>query len=736
MNTNRILECLFVACVYVLSACEKAPEEIPVTSVSITQPSAEMLIGETVQLKASVSPGDATDKTVSWASSKQSVATVSETGLVTAIAEGSSTITASAGGKNGSCIVTVSKGVIAVSSVDLNKTELSLVEGDSEALFVSIKPDDATDKTVTWSTSNASIATVDNGKVTAIKEGEATITARVGDKSATCKVVVTKKVIAVESVVLNKTSVELVEGDAETLTATVKPDNATDKTVTWSTSDAAIATVDNGKVTAVKEGEATITAKAGDKSATCKVVVAKKVIAVESVELNKTSVELVEGEAETLTATVKPDNATDKTVTWSTSDASIATVDNGKVTAIKEGEATITATAGEQFATCQITVIHDAANDPIVFADERIKTKLVAAFDKNGDSELSYKEASAAKSLSGVFGTDTDFSSFDEFQYFTGVKKIENNLFKNWSIESIILPSSIITIGNSAFQECLFIKTIILPESVTSLGESAFNNCSNLLSVTASNGLKTIGRAAFSNCTVLKSFSIPTSVTSIGPAAFYGCEQIVSVEIPNGVTSIGEDTFYGCKNLTTVTIPESVTSLGVLAFARTKIDSITIPSGVSRLEAGLFFECPLTTINIMGNLVYIGSSVFYNCYKLKSFELPETLGFLGEAAFHNCGIESVVIPSKLSSIPARAFEYCGNLSTIIIPINITSLGKYSFSSCSGLKSIYVESSTPPEGAMGMFSSVTCPIYVPSESVDDYKTAEYWSDYASKIQAIP
>ncbi len=341
-----------------LVACDKSAKEaeVAVASVSINPGSIEMVIGETSQLRASISPSNATEKNVSWTSSKQSVATVSESGLVSAVAEGTATITASVGGKSGTCSVTVSKGVIAVASVELNKASLELIEGESETLTATVKPNDATDKTVTWSSSNATIATVENGKVTAVKEGEATITAAAGGKSATCKVVVAKKVIAVSSVELNKTTLELVEEESETLVATVKPDDATDKTVTWSTSNASIATVENGKVTAIKEGEATITATAGGKLATCKVVVAKKVIEVESIELNKTVLELVEEDSETLVATVKPDDATDKTVTWSTSNASIATVENGKVTAVKEGEATITATAGNKSATCKVVV--------------------------------------------------------------------------------------------------------------------------------------------------------------------------------------------------------------------------------------------------------------------------------------------------------------------------------------------------------------------------------------------
>jgi len=349
---------LFLGAILSICACDKQTKEaeVVVSSVALNQNSIELIIGGTSQLKATVSPSNATEKSISWASSKPSVATVSGSGLVSAIAEGSATITASCGGKSATCSVAVSKGVVAVTSVALNKTTLELTEGDSETLTATVKPDDATDKTVTWSTSDASVAMVEGGKVTAIKEGTATITAKAGDKSAECKVTVAKKVIAVTSVELNKTSLELTEGDSETLTATVKPDDATDKTVTWSTSDASVATVEGGKVTAIKEGTATITAKAGDKSAECKVTVAKKVIAVISIELNKTSIELVEGDSETLTATVKPDDATDKTITWSTSDASVATVESGKVIAIMTGTAYITARAGDKFAECKVSV--------------------------------------------------------------------------------------------------------------------------------------------------------------------------------------------------------------------------------------------------------------------------------------------------------------------------------------------------------------------------------------------
>ena len=169
------------------------------------------------------------------------------------------------------------------------------------------------------------------------------------------------EVFSVVNVTLDKTSVTLTEGDVTTLTATVSPSNATNKNVIWSSSDNTVATVSNGKVTAVKAGTATITVKTedGNKTATCTVTVNARTYPVESVTLDKTSVTLTEGDVTTLTATVTPSNATNKNVIWSSSDNTVATVSDGKVTAVKAGTATITVKTkdGNKSATCTVTVI-------------------------------------------------------------------------------------------------------------------------------------------------------------------------------------------------------------------------------------------------------------------------------------------------------------------------------------------------------------------------------------------
>ena len=247
-------------------------------------------------------------------------------------------------------------------AIQLSPASLSLTEGESAGITAKVLPEDARYMGITWTSSNAKVATVSNGRVTAVGVGSATITASTEGVSGTASVTVKAKTVNVTGVTLDKTTLELTEGESQTLKATVAPENATDKSVTWSSSATNIATVDaNGKVTAVAAGTATITVKTNDggKTATCAVTVKAKIVSVAGVSLDKTTLELTEGESQTLKATVAPENATDKSVTWSSSATNIATVDaNGKVTAVAAGTATITVKTndGGKTATCALTV--------------------------------------------------------------------------------------------------------------------------------------------------------------------------------------------------------------------------------------------------------------------------------------------------------------------------------------------------------------------------------------------
>ena len=344
--------CLSVSC---LTACSVSAEGVTLSRQEVT-----INVGEDTVITATVMPENATNKNVTWSTSDKTVATV-KNGRITGVKAGSAVITAKTvnGGYTASCAVTVkdpSASVVAVESVSLNKTTATLDIDDTETLTATVLPANATDKSVTWQSSDIEVATVVNGVVTAVGVGSATITAKTtdGEFIATCEITVK---ISVQSVSLNQKTLALKMGGTETLTATVLPATATDKSVTWESSNTAVATVVNGQITAVSVGTSTITVKTVDGELTAKCTVTVR-IAVESVTLNKSTTTLEIGGTETLTATVLPTNATNKSVTWESSDTSIVGVVNGVITGVSSGIATITVKTvdGELTATCEVVV--------------------------------------------------------------------------------------------------------------------------------------------------------------------------------------------------------------------------------------------------------------------------------------------------------------------------------------------------------------------------------------------
>ena len=341
-----------------------------VSSLSLDVTSLTLAAGEEGKLVATVAPENATNKELSWKSLTTSVATVDAEGNVKAVKPGTAKIRVSTtdGSKlNAECEVTVTKAKVAVTGVSLDNTLLLISVGESRKLSATVKPSGATNKEVSWASSNESVATVDsNGNVKGLKEGSATITVTTkdGSKTATCKVTVSKPVstIAVTGVSLNKTSLSLTVGESQSLSATVSPSNASDKSVSWKSSNTSVATVDgSGNVKAVKAGTAkvTVTTKDGSKTATCNVTVKSSSVAVTSISLNKKDLYLSEGESEKLIVTFNPSDATNKEVTWESDTPSKATVDNnGNVKAVKAGTATITVTTkdGSRIARCLVHV--------------------------------------------------------------------------------------------------------------------------------------------------------------------------------------------------------------------------------------------------------------------------------------------------------------------------------------------------------------------------------------------
>ena len=350
------------------------PADVKVSRITLSASTGLTLTkGQTQKLTATVAPANATNQAVTWKTSDKNVATVSPSGLVTAKSAGTATITCTAqdgSGVKATCKVTVT---VPVSGIQLSQTSAALTVGDTLTLTKTIYPSDATNQAVTWTSSSDAVASVDsNGKITAKTAGSAVITCKsVSDNSVVgiCNVTVKAKVqtpseIKVNKITLNKTTASVTKGKTLQLTATVTPGNATKKEVKWDTSDKNVATVsDNGLVTAKSAGTATITCTAQDGSgvkATCKITVKNPVVKVTKVTLNKTTATLAPKETLTLKATVTPTNATNKAVTWKSSNTKIATVSSsGKVTAKAAGTVTITCRAKDgsgKKATCKITV--------------------------------------------------------------------------------------------------------------------------------------------------------------------------------------------------------------------------------------------------------------------------------------------------------------------------------------------------------------------------------------------
>ncbi len=256
-----------------------------------------------------------------------------------------------------SCVKT-----IPVTRLTLSQSSLTLVEGETANLTVTVVPDNATDQNVVWSSSDPSVASVTGGLVKALVSGSATISVATTDGlvKATCAVTVTDKKISVQSVSLDQTALDMIVGDEVTLNATVTPDNATDKGISWSSDNTDVATVADGKVSAVSVGSATITVTTSDggKTATCAVTVTAKTVSVQSVSLDQTALDMIVGDEVTLNATVTPDDATDKSISWSSDNTAVATVADGKVSAVGAGSATITVTTsdGGKTATCAVNV--------------------------------------------------------------------------------------------------------------------------------------------------------------------------------------------------------------------------------------------------------------------------------------------------------------------------------------------------------------------------------------------
>ena len=379
------------------------------------------------------------------------------------------------------------------------------------------------------------------------------------------------KPVSVTSVSVSPTSLDLTEGGTATLTASVLPANATDPSVSWSSSNTGVATVGSGgDVKAVAPGKATITVTTtdGGKKAECVVTVSPAHVAVQSVTITPDALSLEKRQTATLAVKELPENASNPSVVWSSSDESVATVSQeGVISALETGTVVITASSaddGTKKAECKVEVVEST---------HVIRYK-------------SYQNVLVTPSAYGGLGapvSNTFNGEWGELVFEKSIQYLGNDVFKGCSdLLEVVLPSSVGSVGDNAFSGCTSLSAIRLPEGLESLGESAFYNCTALEKIALPKSLKSVGSGAFSRCSRLESFesdkvsadgrclildgilsafapaglatySIPSGIKQIAPSVLKYCTKITEFTVPASVTSVGGYAFYNCTSLQSVT---------------------------------------------------------------------------------------------------------------------------------------------------------------------------------------
>ena len=273
----------------------------------------------------------------------------------------------------------------------------------------------------------------------------------------------------------------------------------------------------------------------------------------------------------------------------------------------------------------------------------------------------------------------------------TSLTKMANSmLYKCPVIEEVILGPALTALPNNSFQESGIVN-VTIPTSITSIGQYAFYNCKSLNSVTMHDGVTTLGSKMFQYSTI-KEFTVPASVTAIPQDCFHGCTSLTSVTMSDNVTSMAGYIFNGCTALTSVRLSDNITTVNTYTFSGcTALTEITLPSKLTAISGAMFRGCS--------------------------------------------ALAGIVIPDSVTGLGMSSFSGCSSLKSATIGSGITSIDENAFNNCTALVEIYCKATTPPsvenQAALGgVYYKKT--IYVPTESVSAYKTANNWKDYADYI----
>ena len=622
--------------------------------------------------------------------------------------------------------VSVNQETVAVTGVSLNAGELNLTVGkDPVTLVATVEPENAADKTVAWSSSAENVATVANGIVTPVSEGSAIITATAGDFSAKCTVTVAAAKVAVTGVALDQHELTLNVKETGTLKATLVPENATNKALTWSSSAEAVATVEDGVVTAVAMGTTTITVATEDGGFTdsCTVTVwgtcgtnvtwfyntTSKTLKIagsgaiadyaramqqpwKSYLRKATTVEL----GEDITRIGKFAFAGCVALT------SITIPDNSKLEEI--GASAFMQTSKLKSISLPNTLTHI---DDIYIASKEIHFRGTASqweslsytgkgkvyvLDENG-RETEYVpdpyNGKCGDNATWHFAPDTGvltISGTGEIKNYTATAPAPWDQYKE-KITKAVVENGITSVGNYAFASHRALKTVELAGSVTKIGDNVFQNAEMLLAIDLKH-VTSVGQYAFERCVALTSLDLGAAL-SIGRNAFYECTALENVVLGNEKTtlsSIGLRAFEKCSKLETVTF-KNVTNVGQYAFKGTAVKSVDLTS-VTKIDGSAFENAKgLETVTFGKNLTSLGGAAFANT-AIKEISIPGKVTTWGNGSFSNCHkLTKVEIQEGINTIPKYTFQGSEELCEVTLPVTLTQVGEGAFNECGALATV-------------------------------------------------
>ena len=661
----------------------------------------------------------------------------------------------------------------AVTKITLDQTAVTLPQKGYVQLNATVTPDDATDQNLVWSSSDSSVAEVKNGIVAAKAPGTATITVKSSvwtDVKAQCQVTVTDEVgadVPMSEFLLNTSSVTMLAGTTYTNVRLYgyAPFYATDLNLEWTSSDESVVTVEpNGegdeltqyaKLTALKPGTATVTAKAKNGTA--------------SYDLAVTVTEATGSGSFNIVG--------DTLVSYSGTESTVTIPDGVRVigeNAFKNNDYILNVICPDSLEEIGYRAFYDCDNLQSVSLPEGVKSI--------GESAFYYCEnlKTLGHTDDGVLPKGLTSMGVKAFYFCKalegdlvipeGVTSLSASIFYNaYALTSITIPDTVTSMdaNGDQFANCTAVTSVTLSKNLTELPKTAFFTCKSLKHLPDLSNVTSVGTSCFAGCAALEEMVIPESLTFIGAnafarsslteitvlgdptgldSAFYnslnlttfvapklttigkqmfqGCTALVNFIVPDNVTLIGERAFQGCTNLKTLTFPASykaeTLSFGLTPFVscpafegyviedgasivRTedgtllagggkvlvslpqdfKGTSYTVPDGVETISDYLFYKkTTITSVTLPASLKKIGTAAFQGCTKLTSIALPDGFTTLGEHAFDGCsGLKTVTFGQSLTSVPAYAFSNCSALTAVDLPATVETVGDYAFRGC-------------------------------------------------------